>query len=179
MSGFAVVKRTQPHLINNIIVLLHTAVRTQPPTPSALSSFPFFSFYFRLWQRAVLWHCWTGVTPPPCTETKHNSRARGSALLLLTGRNEMKTEPKKKKKKKTLKCQTVCLNKHNKWFVRLQQVQMNLLLSQLLSGAWISLRGVCVDVCMYSKPEPECKFSLLILTLITVFCVFFFSLFVT
>lgn len=31
MSGFAVEEQTQPHLINNIIVLLHTAIKTHPP----------------------------------------------------------------------------------------------------------------------------------------------------
>lgn len=76
MSGFAVEEQTQPHLINNIIVLLHTAIKTHPPP--ATPSFPFssLSFYFRLWQRAVLWHGWAGVTLPPSTATKHKSRAR-------------------------------------------------------------------------------------------------------
>lgn len=40
MSGFAVEEQTQPHLINNIIVLLHTAIKTHPPP-----SFSFLSFF--------------------------------------------------------------------------------------------------------------------------------------
>lgn len=72
MSGLAVEEQTQPHLINNIIVLLRTAIKTHPP--SVLFSL---SFYFRLWQCAVLWYGWAGVTLPPSSETKHKSRARG------------------------------------------------------------------------------------------------------
>lgn len=64
----------QPHLINNIIVLLHTAIKSHPPPFPFL--FSFLSFYFRLWHRAVLWHGWARVTLPPSTETKHKSRAR-------------------------------------------------------------------------------------------------------
>lgn len=41
----------QPHLINSIMVLLHTTIKAAPPP----FPFPLSSFCFRTWQRAVLW----------------------------------------------------------------------------------------------------------------------------
>lgn len=44
MSGFAVEGEMQPQLINNIIVLLHTATNTTPIVFCSLSFFSFFLF---------------------------------------------------------------------------------------------------------------------------------------
>lgn len=61
MSGFAVEEQTQPHLINNIIVLLHTTIKTAPPPQITF----FFSFFIFQALAAMLscgtaepeWHC--------------------------------------------------------------------------------------------------------------------------
>lgn len=79
MPEFAV----QPHLINNIIVLLHTTIKATPPP----FHFPLFSFYFRIWQHAVLWHGWGGATAPQEQNASQRPDTSSTTRFYQTGIN--------------------------------------------------------------------------------------------
>lgn len=78
MSGFAVEEQTQPHLINNIIVLLHTAIKTHPLPSPLLSKPPPFFFPFFLF-RALAACCPVAWLNQSDTATIHRNKKRAKS----------------------------------------------------------------------------------------------------
>lgn len=78
MSGFAVEEQTQPHLINNIIVLLHTTIKTHPLPSPLLSKPPPFFFPFFLF-RALAACCPVAWLNQSDTATIHRNKKRAKS----------------------------------------------------------------------------------------------------